>query len=146
MKIRWIVSILLFSLLGLSLGISQEEEKSVRKVLADQVNAWNAGDIDGYMRGYWNSDSTEFVSGGNLTRGYANVLARYKKTYDTRDKMGTLEFSDLSVRVMSTSFVVATGVWRLLRVQDRPWGRFTLIVQKKPGGWRIIHDHTSIAK
>lgn len=146
MKRRCTYGFVLLLVSGLSVAVSQEEEKSVRKLLTDQVNAWNAGDIEGYMKGYWNSDSTEFVSGGDLTRGYANVLARYKKSYTTREKMGKLEFSELSVRTMTRSLVVATGVWRLIRVNDQPWGRFTLIVEKKTEGWRIIHDHTSIAK
>jgi len=124
---------------------SQENEKAIKKILFDQVDAWNAGDIDGYMKGYWNSDSTVFVSGGNLTRGYSGVLSRYKKSYDTREKMGKLEFTELQVRMITQTLSVATGVWRLHRANDQPWGRFTLLVEKKPEGWRIVHDHTSSA-
>lgn len=126
-------------------ALSQEREKAIEKVLVDQVAAWNAGDIEGFMKGYWNSDSTVFLSGGTLTRGYSGVLSRYKKTYGTRDKMGKLEFTELQVRMITPTFGVATGVWRLHRVNDQPWGRFTLLVEKKPEGWRIIHDHTSSA-
>ena len=140
------------SLIGLlslaTLGIvafSQEQQKAIEKILLDQVAAWNAGDIEGYMKGYWNSDSTVFLSGGNLTRGYRGVLLRYKKSYDTRDKMGKLEFAELQIRMITPTFAVATGIWRLHRANDQPWGRFTLLVEKKPEGWRIIHDHTSSA-
>jgi len=97
------------------------------------------------MRGYWKSDSTEFVSGGNVTRGYRNVLARYKKSYDTREKMGKLEFSELLVRMVAPQMAIATGVWRLTRLEDQPWGRFTLILEQKREGWRIVYDHTSSA-
>ena len=126
-------------------ALSQEQEKAIEKILLDQVAAWNAGDIHGYMKGYWNSDSTVFLSGGNLTRGYSGVLSRYKKTYNTRDKMGNLEFAELQVRMITPTFGVATGIWRLHRANDQPWGRFTLLVEKKPEGWRIVHDHTSSA-
>ena len=126
-------------------AFSQENEKAIEKILLAQVAAWNAGDVEGYMRGYWNSDSTLFVSGGNLTQGYRGVLARYKKSYNTREKMGKLEFSDLQVRMISPILGVVTGVWRLHRANDQPWGRFTLLVEQKPEGWRIIHDHTSSA-
>ena len=128
-----------------SVAFSQEQEEAIEKILLDQVAAWNAGDIDGYMKGYWNSDSTLFLSGGNLTRGYSGVLSRYKKTYDTRNKMGKLEFGELHVRIITQSLGVATGVWRLHRAKDMPWGRFTLLVEKMPEGWRIVHDHTSSA-
>ena len=126
-------------------AFSQENEKAIEKILLAQVAAWNAGDIDGYMKGYWNSDSTVFVSGGSLTRGYSGVLSRYKKSYDTREKMGKLEFAELQVRMVTQTLGVATGVWRLHRANDQPWGRFTLLVEKKPEGWRIVHDHTSSA-
>jgi ketosteroid isomerase-like protein len=126
-------------------ALSQEREKAIEKILLDQVAAWNVGDIDGYMKGYWNSDSTVFLSGGNLTRGYGGVFSRYKKSYDTRDKMGKLEFGELQVKMITPTLGVATGVWRLHRANDQPWGRFTLLVEKKPEGWRIIHDHTSSA-
>ena len=127
------------------IAFSQEREKAIEKVLFDQVTAWNAGDIEGFMKGYWNSDSTMFLSGGTLTRGYSGVLSRYKKSYDTRDKMGKLDFSELQVKTITPTFGVATGVWRLHRAKDQPWGRFTLLLEKKPEGWRIIHDHTSSA-
>jgi ketosteroid isomerase-like protein len=114
-------------------------------MLEDQVAAWNRGDIDRYMAGYWKSDSTVFTSGGTLTRGYDEVRARYRKNYDSREKMGRLEFRDLEFRRVALSAVVATGVWELARKEDKPWGRFTLIIERKPEGWRITQDHTSSA-
>lgn len=115
----------------------------IRNVLEAQVEAWNRGDIEGYMQGYWNSDSTEFLSGGSILRGWKNVLERYKKSYGTREKMGRLEFGELTIRMLSSTTAVAHGVWKLFRASDQPWGRFTLIVEKKKEGWRITHDHTS---
>ena len=110
-------------------AFGQESEKTVRKLLSDQVDAWNAGNIEGYMEGYWKSDSTTFISGANVTLGYNEVLARYKKSYNSREKMGKLEFSDLQVRTVSSSVAIATGIWKLMRQKDQPWGRFTLIIE-----------------
>jgi uncharacterized protein (TIGR02246 family) len=145
MNIRTLRIIVLLLMSSVSVVLSQEGEIAARKLLTDQVTTWNAGDVEGFMKGYWNSDSTEFVSGGNIVRGYRQVLARYKKTYDTREKMGKLEFADLQIRTISPKFVLATGVWKLYRAKDQPWGRFTLLIEKKSEGWRIIHDHTSSA-
>jgi len=125
---------------------AQSDEEQVKDVLTAQVDSWNRGDIEGFMQGYWNSDSTMFNSGGNLESGYKEVLARYKKTYGTKEKMGRLEFSELVIRKISPTAVVVMGVWKLHRIKGQPWGRFTLIVEKKPEGWRITHDHTSSAE
>jgi ketosteroid isomerase-like protein len=144
MKRLTVCCLLVLSTFG-AVALSQESENAIEKLLLDQAATWNAGDIEGYMKGYWNSDSTVFISGGNLTYGYAGVLSRYKKSYDTREKMGKLEFSELKVRMIVATLGVATGVWRLHRANDQPWGRFTLLVELKPEGWRIVHDHTSSA-
>lgn len=133
--------IMLLSMSGRS--YAQEHQDAVRKLLDEQVAAWNDGSVEGYMKGYWESDSTVFVSGGNLTRGYTGVLNRYRKSYGTREKMGKLEFSDLHLRPVAEGTMIATGIWKLVRATDQPWGRFTLILEKKPEGWRIVYDHTS---
>ncbi|HEY6951777.1 MAG TPA: nuclear transport factor 2 family protein [Bacteroidota bacterium] len=123
-----------------------EDVRAIRKVLEDQVAAWNRGDVEGYMKGYWNSDSTLFVSGGTLTKGYGEVLTRYRKGYDSRDKMGVLSFRDLAIKQLSPAAALVTGVWNLERKSDNPRGRFTLILEKKSEGWRITLDHTSSAE
>ncbi|MBI2619310.1 MAG: DUF4440 domain-containing protein [Ignavibacteriales bacterium] len=126
-----------------SLSPAQSAEEQIRTVLSDQMDAWNRGDLEGYMKGYWDSDQTTFVSGGSVTEGYAEVLSRYKKRYDSREKMGILSFEELTVRMLSEGISMVTGLWRLRRNDDSPWGRFTLILEKKSEGWRITYDHTS---
>ena len=118
---------------------------AVRAVLESQAAAWNRGDIEGYMEGYAKEDSTEFVSGDTLTRGWQTVLDRYKARYDSRAKMGTLTFSELEIKPLSDYYMMATGRWQLAREADTPHGRFTLIFRRTAAGWRIVHDHTSSA-
>jgi len=116
---------------------------AIRAVLDAQVAAWNRGDIEGFMDGYWRSPETVFVSGDTVTHGWQTVLDRYKKGYSTREKMGTLVFSDLEIKLISKDAAIATGRWQLTRAGDTPHGRFTLIFRKTSQGWRIVHDHTS---
>jgi len=59
--------------------------------------------------------------------------------------MGTLRFRDFVIQLVSPTIAVAMGIWKLDRDSGKLWGRFTLIVEKKPEGWRITHDHTSSA-
>jgi ketosteroid isomerase-like protein len=145
MKHRVLHLLISFFLGGLCAAFAQDGSADIRKVLVDQIKAWNDGSVEGYMKGYWNSDSTTFVSGGSVTRGYRNVLARYRKSYDTRERMGKLEFSELVIRTIAPHIAIATGAWQLTRSNDNPGGRFTLILEKKPEGWRIVYDHTSSA-
>jgi ketosteroid isomerase-like protein len=127
---------------------SPEDDRNVaavRAVLESQAAAWNRGDIEGYMEGYAKEDSTEFVSGDTITRGWQTVLDRYKSHYDSRAKMGTLTFSELEIKPLGEYYIMAAGRWQLARDADTPHGRFTLIFRRTTAGWRIVHDHTSSA-
>jgi len=115
----------------------------IRKVMDEQTAAWNRGDIDGFMQGYWKSENLVFVSGDNVTKGWQPTLDRYKKNYDSREKMGTLTFSGLTINVLNKEWAIVLGSWSLARAKDTPHGKFTLIFRKFKDGWRVVHDHTS---
>ena len=130
--------------------LAQEQESiriaaQIRSVLHAQQDAWNRGDIDGFMNGYARSKSTIFVSEDTVTRGWETVRDRYRKKYSDRAKMGVLAFSGLEITPLSNDAAVVLGRWRLKRAQDQPHGRFTLIFCKTADGWRIVQDHTSAA-
>ncbi len=112
-------------------------------MLSAQVAAWNRGDVDGFMNGYARSAATEFLTGDKLTHGWQTVRDRYHKKYDTREKMGTLTFSELKITRLSSDAALVVGRWRLVRQQDKPHGCFTLLFRRTTEGWRIVHDHTS---
>jgi ketosteroid isomerase-like protein len=118
---------------------------AIRAVLEAQAVAWNRGDIEGYMDGYARSSDTVFLSGGDVTRGWQTVLDRYKKNYNSREKMGTLTFSELEFSPLGRTTTTVIGRWHLKRANDEPHGRFTLIFKRTKQGWRITHDHTSSA-
>lgn len=139
-------------LLGLSYALaaqtrsgSPKSEAAIRAVLEAQAAAWNRGDIEGYMNGYDRSPNTEFVGGDSITRGWQEVFDRYRKKYDSREKMGTLTFSDLEINILSKDAALVLGRWRLKRANDEPHGTFTLLFRKKKSGWKIVHDHSSSA-
>ena len=118
---------------------------AVRAVIDAQKDAWNRGDVAGYMDGYSRSADITFISGDNISRGWQTVFDRYQKNYNSREKMGTLTFSDLEIMVLNVDTTVVLGRWHLQRGNDEPHGRFTLIFRRTKQGWRIIHDHTSSA-
>jgi uncharacterized protein (TIGR02246 family) len=120
-------------------------EAAIRAVLDAQRDAWNRGDIEGYMDGYDRSPDTVFVSGDHINRGWQMVLDRYKKSYDSREKMGVLTFSEVEIAVLTKDAAAVLGRWRLKRANDEPHGTFTLLFRKTKRGWKITHDHTSAA-
>lgn len=150
MKYRILKSVLLLTLVTASipsLAQNRGNDKSViaiRAVLDAQVAAWNRGDLEGYMDGYQRSPDIVFISGDRVTRGWKTVLERYKRSYDTREKMGVLKFSDVEITILSTDAALVLGRWQL-RTKDEPRGRFTLLFRRTRDGWRIVHDHTSSA-
>jgi uncharacterized protein (TIGR02246 family) len=140
-------TILLFALINLvgtnAFSASDDNAAEIRAVMARQVAAWNRGDIDGFMDGYARSDATEFVSGDKITRGWQTVRDRYRKKYDSREKMGRLAFSQIKVTPLGADTAIVLGRWQLSRQSDKPHGIFTLLFRRTPAGWRIVHDHTS---
>ena len=126
------------------------EEKDIRRVLEAQVTAWNKGDLDGFMAGYWNDDQLTFISGGDITTGWKKTKERYVKRYQADGKeMGKLAFSELHVETFSPTAAMLRGKFELVFEKEKDdkkktaRGRFTLILRKFPNGWKITHDHTS---
>jgi ketosteroid isomerase-like protein len=118
---------------------------AIRTVLDAQRDAWNRGDLEGYMDGYDRSPNTEFVGGDAITRGWQTVLDRYQKNYSSREKMGQLTFSDLEITMLCKDAALVLGRWHLKRASDDPHGTFSLLFRKTKAGWRIVHDHSSSA-
>jgi len=124
-----------------------ELEQGIKHVLVSQVEAWNKGNIEGFMQGYWNSPELTFISGSDITRGWEPTLERYRKNYQQGgNEMGHLEFQDLTIDLLSRRAAVVTGRWGLTMSSGKhPHGFFTLVFKHMPGGWKIVQDHTSSA-
>lgn len=126
------------------------DEKDIRAVLDAQVKAWNKGDLDGFMAGYWNDDKLTFISGGDITSGWKKTKERYEKRYKSDGKeMGQLAFSEIEVETFSPNAAMLKGKFELVFDKEKDdkkrtaRGRFTLILRKFPDGWKVAHDHTS---
>ncbi len=128
---------------------SEGMQEGIRRLLTTQVEAWNHGNLEGFMAGYWHSPDLTFFSGGTVTKGWELTLQRYQQRYQSKgNEMGKLEFQDLNIDLLSAKSAVVTGKWRLTMSNGKqPHGLFTLIFKRIPStGWKIVHDHTSIAE
>ena len=117
----------------------------VRTVWTAQVEAWNRGDLEAFMAGYWKSPDLVFFSNGTETRGWQETLDRYRTRYQAEGKqMGTLDFPELDILTLGTDAAVARGRWRLKLPDGKESSGMTSVVFRKlPEGWRIVHDHSS---
>ncbi len=124
---------------------SSEVEAGVRSVLNAQMDGWNKGDLNAYMSGYWNSPDLIFYANGTQTRGWQPTLDRYKNRYQGEGKhMGTLSFPELDIVVLSQDAAMARGRWHLKMPDGKELDGMTSVVfQRFPEGFRIIHDHSS---
>ena len=126
---------LLFILL---FDVFSAQKREIMAVLTAQQTAWNQE----FMYGYWQNDSLVFIGSKGPTFGWKKTLENYKKSYPTSEKMGTLVFSDLSVKMLGKKHALVMGKWKLIRPNDTPNGIYTLIFRKFKNGWKIISDHT----
>ena len=139
-----LIATLLFVFFSISvLAQSDKQSTAIQKVMDDQVAAWNRGDLEGFMDGYWRSEKMTFTSGDEVTRGWQQALDNYRKSYNTKEKMGVLSFSVHELTILSKDSAVVLGSWSLKREKDNPHGKFTVVFRKLKEGWRIVMDHTS---
>jgi len=132
---------------GRAVGKTTEEQNAdrdaIHMVLKAQQAAWNRGDVDAFLVEYWQSPELTFSGSSGVSRGWDGVRARYKKNYPDRAAMGELDFSELEFRFLGKDAALVLGKWHLKRQQGDIGGVFTLVWQRFPEGWKIIHDHTS---
>lgn len=122
---------------------SFSQEKEIRELLETQRQDWNKGDIPGFMKGYWKSDSLMFVGSNGPTYGWQKTLENYQKGYPDKAAMGILTFDVKEVRMLDKTHAFVLGAWHLQREKDEPHGFFTLLFQKFGNEWKIIVDHSS---
>jgi L-asparaginase / beta-aspartyl-peptidase len=122
---------------------SDGDRAAITAVLNAQQDAWNLADVDKFLEGYWHSPDLTFSGTGGIARGWGAVLARYKKNYPDQAAMGHLEFSELEFRLLGKDAALVLGHWHLARAKGDVGGVFSLVWQRFPEGWKIIHDHTS---
>ena len=140
--IMCVFSITLWS--SCSVNKHQNDDKvAILQVLKKQELAWNSGNIDVFMEGYWKSDSLIFIGKSGVKYGWETTLNNYKKSYPTIEIMGKLSFDIEKIDLISTNTAFIIGKYTLIRKEDKPSGYFTLLWKKIDGKWYIISDHTS---
>ena len=137
------IFVALLTIISFSVFSQTKDETEVRNVLAKQNAAWNRGDVDAFMVGYWENDSLMFIGKSGVTYGYKNTLSNYKKNYPDTATMGKLTFTLIQVKQLSPEYFHVTGKYYLTRTIGDASGHFTLMFRKINGKWVVISDHSS---
>ena len=138
-----LLSILLIFILVISTIAQSTDEQSIRTILAQQTLAWNNGNREAFMNGYWQSDSLMFIGKNGITYGWQKTLDNYKKNYPDTASMGKLNFDLLSVKPVAENYFFVVGKWHLTRSIGDVGGVFTLLFRTVKNQWVIIADHSS---
>jgi ketosteroid isomerase-like protein len=126
-----------------ALKAQQGDQQKITALMTAQTTAWNTGDINGFMKTYWHSDSLLFVGKNGITYGWQATLDRYKKTYPDATTMGKLDFKLLEFKPLAAGVYLLIGKWHLQRTIGDLQGHFSLVLRKIDGEWKIIADHSS---
>jgi ketosteroid isomerase-like protein len=119
------------------------DERVILSILDKQTAAWNRGDIEGFMDGYWQSDSLMFIGKSGITYGWQPTLDNYKRGYPDTASMGKLAFTILQVKRQAKDCFFIVGKWHLTRSIGDIGGHYTLLFKKIKGKWVIVADHSS---
>lgn len=118
-------------------------QAQIANLMAAQVEAWDRGDLEGFMEPYLQTDSLLFVSKNGLRWGWQASLEAYQKNYGTPESRGRLVFENLHYHFLKPDLVLVAGKWTVVRADDQISGFYTLLWAKLDGKWVIISDHTS---
>jgi ketosteroid isomerase-like protein len=141
--VKFISAILLCLFLYAPAFAQNKDEKAIRSMLSAQVTEWNKGNIDGYMKGYWENDSLIFIGSKGPRYGYEVTLKRYKEAYPDAAHMGKLTSTITSLQKLSPEYYFIVGKWDLKRTAGDVGGSYTLLIRKIKGSWVIVCDHSS---
>lgn len=146
-----------------TIGITNEQqEQQIRECFNEWTEAWNKGDIDGYLNGYMDSSQTRYVSGKKVVRGKENIRSMLEARGGPK---GILSLVELDVEVMSNcKDAICFGQYQLEMSIDSDddddqkkeihMGCFTVHVSKiainagedeanENQTWKIFSDHSS---
>ncbi len=135
---------LLFVISSLS-SVAQpaNEPAAIRHLLQQQTKDWNRGNIEGFMKTYWKSDSLMFIGKNGVVWGWQQTLDNYKKGYPDTAAMGQLSFDIIEVKPIAKNYYFVVGKWMLQRTAGNLSGHYTLLLRKMKKGWKIVADHSS---
>lgn len=140
---RFLIIVFILCLSTQVVNAQSKDELNIRTILAAQTSEWNKGNLESFMKGYWESDSLTFIGKSGITYGWKKILDNYKKGYPDTAAMGKLNFELVTVKRLSKDYFFVVGKWHLTRSIGNIGGAYTLLFRKIKNQWVIVTDHSS---
>ena len=126
----------------------RSDQAALTKQLAAQLDRaasdWNRGDLEGFLSDYARESTTTFVDGRRARHGFDFIRENYAPRFAPGARRDSLHFEDVEARPLSPTLALVTARFILERSsKTTASGPFTLVLERRPEGWRILHDHTS---
>lgn len=117
---------------------------AVDHLLTESEKAWNGGDLAGFMEWYKRDEETTFLGSSGLMHGWDTIRQRYAGRFEPDASRDSLRFEELVARPLAPWLGLATARYVLFQGDSvNSTGVFTLVVERTPEGWRIIHDQSA---
>jgi len=127
-----------------AVGTGADLQAEIEQVFDRSARDWNAGDLDGFMSDYAREDSTSYISRGQVRYGFDRIRAAYASRFAPGAARDSLRFENLAARPLGASHALVTARFILHRADSTTAsGPFTVVMERRADGWKILHDHTS---
>ncbi|MFW6088651.1 MAG: YybH family protein [Gemmatimonadota bacterium] len=126
------------------MGEEEDLERSIEAMLHGSADAWNRGDLDGFVASYADGASTSLMTDEGPVVGRETIRGLYAPRFEPGATRDTLRFEDLDVRPLPPLIGIVTGRYVFERggtVAESGW--FSVVVRRAGDGWRIVHGHSS---
>ncbi len=116
----------------------------VTRMLERSAEAWNRGDLEGFMADYLRAPRTTYLGSSGLVVGWEAIRARYAPLFEAGATRDSLRFEGVSARLLGQEHALATARFVLHRGgQVTGSGPFTLVLRRTEDEWKIVHDQSA---
>jgi len=116
----------------------------ISAAMTASARAWTSGDLAGFMDSYENSGTVTYVTPKGVVHGRDAIRDRYGPRFVPGAMHDALSFENVEIDLMAPDIANVIGFYRLTRGDSTTaYGPTTVVMRRRDGHWRIIHDHSS---
>ncbi|GAC1476794.1 MAG: nuclear transport factor 2 family protein [Gemmatimonadaceae bacterium] len=129
---------------GVGRGQIPTPRAEIAAMMERSAAAWNRGDLDAFVDDYEDGTTTSYIGRTGILHGRTAIRGAYAPRFAAGVPRDSLSFEGLEVDVLAQDVANAIAFYVLKRggvVTAR--GPTSLVLRRRGGRWRIVHDHSS---